>query len=245
MPISEKTVELNYTTAVTAELLAITGKRVSVWAPTLQQEAQLGYDARMDAAMGVSLYVQYKRAVWRARTQSWKFSLNDTADEDQHAKLVQRANWCTTRYCLPLFNSYNIIRQYVGTRAFMESPHVFWLDPRRVPMPNNGRGRHSVYITRNAPHQLTLHSNPQSFDADGRFKTTMRELSDRITGARVAEEVAQATASRPSTFGGRITTPLRDSSEDSGGRGPTPPDDGHGSGGDGAGTGLVGFILDE
>ncbi|HZQ01346.1 MAG TPA: hypothetical protein VFB13_17505 [Reyranella sp.] len=181
MPIKEKTVELNLTTEMSNLLSVYFRCRASVWAPTPHEEAQLGFDARIDAA-GFALLIQYKHARLHRRAGEWRFDLNETVGQDQHKRLCDRANAGTpTRYALPLFDDYQVIRDNVRTGNLWGLPLVYWIDPRQIPFPNNGVGRHTLGVGVNPPHSLAIYSDPLRFKAEkiGVFPI-LREIAEKL-----------------------------------------------------------------
>ena len=232
MPIKEKTVELNLTTEMTNLLSAFFRCRASVWAPTPHQEAQLGFDAKIDAA-GFALLIQYKHARWHQRAGEWRFELNETVGEDQHKRLCDHANAGTpTRYALPLFDSYQVIRENVRTARLWRLPLVYWIDPRQIPFPNNGVGRHTLGVEANPPHDLAIYSESIKFKAE---KTGVIPMLEEIASKVRVREPGDS-------GGGGGSIPPFD--RDGDGRKPPEPPDDDGGDDDGRGTGLVGIHLD-
>jgi hypothetical protein len=241
MPLSEKTFELNYTADFLRLVRGITGLPVSAYGPSAFEEAQLGFDARMDYALGIEFYVQYKRPKRHPRTGDWTFRINEVQQRNQHQLLHTLAQRRPTRYCFPLFDDYMAFRLYGGTRRLLWPPFVFWCDPRHIAIPANTRAVHTVHISAQAPYQLTVHSEPTPFKTDGTFGTFLREIVTQVSKDD-AEREEDAARYR------RETRILRPSSEGTGGgRGSQPPVTlGRGEGdddGEGAGTGLVGFTV--
>lgn len=199
-------------------------KRVTVWAPSAREEADAGFDARVDAA-GFSLLVQYKAAKWSPQHNEWRFKLNETKGQDQHAKLVAHAKKGTpTYYGLPLFDDYATLQNNAGN---LLGYHVSaWIDVELLALPNGGVGKHKLGIGPSFPRTIKVYSEPFEVEVDtsiGGVLTNVARASER----RWREDL-------------RTGDVFRDRPPP-----PSPPEDGDGGDGEdeGSGSGLVGFHI--
>ncbi|WP_148283350.1 hypothetical protein [Reyranella massiliensis] len=213
---------------LTAEWMWVLGscfqRNVTVWAPSPREEAKAGFDASIDVA-GFSLLVQYKAAKWSSRYQEWRFKLNETKGQDQHAKLVAHAkNGTPTYYGLPLFDDYATIRN--NARNLLGYRVSAWINVASLPIPNNGIGKHQLGIRPSQPYKVRVYSEPVEVEVD----TSMGGLLTHVINA----------SGQRWPSGWRADEPTRDTPP------PPPPEDGgeDGEGEDeGGGSGLVGFHI--
>ena len=140
-PISEKTVELNLTVEIVNFIYSKTGRRSFAWGPTLQQEANFGFDCAYNAS-GRFFFVQYKRAY--DEPGGHLFHLNYTTKEDQHQRLCNlESTGCATYYLLPRFTSVAHLAAHRG--HLLLPPHTRFMLPSAIPIPR-GIGKHDLHI---------------------------------------------------------------------------------------------------
>lgn len=237
MALSEKTYELNYTGEMLAWFAKSTGGPVSAYGPSPREEATLGWDTRIENANGIEFYIQYKAPKIDTVTGDWCFEINRSRRRNQHGLLHRLAQRRPTRYCLPLFDSYNLYLAYGWTQRLFGAAYVFFLDPTVIPISPQTKAVHTIYISRSQPRQLSVHSTPKSFEADGSWDTFAKEIKRQITKTSTEREEDDAKARRVA----RLLRASRSAKDD----GILPPvlhPPGEEGDGDGEGSsGLVGF----